>query len=94
LRLGIFNFRVVLHAVPRAPSPKGGAIRIEVTGQADRLQLSVVNDGQPLNQALRAVLGIRFPGGDRRALVRLSGCVELEASRGVTPRLKTPSRLK
>jgi len=55
--------------------------------------LSVVNDGQPLNQAFRAALGIRFSGGDRRALVRLSGCVELEASRGVTPRLKTPSRL-
>ena len=35
-----------------------------------------------------AVLGIRSAGGGTRALVRLAGGVELEASRGATPELK------
>jgi two-component system LytT family response regulator/two-component system response regulator AlgR len=35
-----------------------------------------------------AVLGIRSTGGGTRAIVRLTGGVELEASRGATPELK------
>jgi len=35
-----------------------------------------------------AVLGIRSAGGGTRAIVRLTGGVELEASRGATPELK------
>ncbi|MDR3669310.1 MAG: histidine kinase [Holophaga sp.] len=41
-----------------APSLKGGTIRIEVTRQADRLQLTVANDGQPLNPAFSSGVGL------------------------------------
>lgn len=41
-----------------------------------------------------AVLGIRPSGGGSRALVRMPGGVELEASRGATPRLKEVLRLE
>ena len=41
-----------------APSPRGGMIRIEVARQADRLQLLVANDGQPLNPDFRAGVGL------------------------------------
>jgi two-component system LytT family response regulator/two-component system response regulator AlgR len=40
------------------------------------------------------VLGIRPSGGGSRALVRMQGGVELEASRGATPRLKDVLRLE
>jgi sensor histidine kinase YesM len=40
------------------PSLKGGTIRIEVTRQADRLQLTVANDGEPLNPAFHAGMGL------------------------------------
>ena len=35
-----------------------------------------------------AVLGIRSAGGGTRVLVRMIGGIELEASRGATPKLK------
>ena len=40
-----------------------------------------------------AVLGIRSSGGGSRVLVRMPGGVELEASRGATPKLKDVLRL-
>ena len=40
-----------------------------------------------------AVLGIRSTGNGDRVLVRMSGGVELEASRGATPKLKSRLRL-
>jgi len=40
-----------------------------------------------------AVLGIRPSGGGSRALVRMQGGVELEASRGATPKLRDVLRL-
>jgi two-component system LytT family response regulator/two-component system response regulator AlgR len=40
-----------------------------------------------------AVLGIRSSGNGNRVLVRMAGGVELEASRGATPRLKNRLRL-
>jgi two-component system LytT family response regulator/two-component system response regulator AlgR len=40
-----------------------------------------------------AVLGIRSSGNGNRVLVRMMGGVELEASRGATPRLKTRMKL-
>ncbi|MDR3669311.1 MAG: LytTR family DNA-binding domain-containing protein [Holophaga sp.] len=41
-----------------------------------------------------AVLGIRASGGGSRALVRMAGGAELEASRGATPLLKARLRLE
>jgi two-component system LytT family response regulator/two-component system response regulator AlgR len=41
-----------------------------------------------------AVTGIRSTGNGNRVLVRMAGGVELEASRGATPRLKTRLRLE
>ncbi len=40
-----------------------------------------------------AVLGIRSSGNGNRVMVRMAGGVELEASRGATPKLKTCLRL-
>ncbi|HNX31737.1 MAG TPA: LytTR family DNA-binding domain-containing protein [Holophaga sp.] len=40
-----------------------------------------------------AVLGIRSSGGGNRVMVRMAGGVELEASRGATPKLKARLRL-